>query len=345
MSLVSLSQEYQDRLQDGFNSNLTPKLVLKEFKREQAKALAKKLKTLDTEKEFLESIDKIKDIFTETKSSEKINLKQLAKNFFRSIENKTQKNYISTYSWLDFNKVVKPADEDIVIIAGRPGMGKTALALSLAIEYAENGKKGIIFSMEMGESQITNRIISQLSKIPLSKLLDGEILDEAMKDLSEACDVLYKLSENLSIVVGNASTDDILQELKTNKYDFVVVDYLQLLTSSMRLVDRVKEITQVSLELKRISTKFRTSIIALSQLSRNVESRADKRPMLSDLRESGQIEQDASIVLGVYREFCYNPNCQDKNLMEVSVIKNRNGALRNLKFNFLGWNQTITPTR
>ena len=341
-----VSDNYQALLQDAMDSDerLTPKLVLKEFKRNRARNLANNFNKLATQEEFLDNINKIKDIFTETESKNKYNLKELTKNFKENYGKKDFAKEIKTRNWLEFNKSIKPVPTDITLICGRPASGKTALVISLMLEYARNKKKGIFFSVEMSEDQLTNRMIAQTSGIPLSAIQAGDIRESAMDDLNRGIAELENLSPYIDIITGNATTDSILDEVRDSTPDYIVIDYLQLLSSSLKLSDRTKEVAQVSIEIKRIAVKHKIPIIGICQLSRAVESRTDKHPILSDLKETSQLEQDASIVAGVYREAYYNPNCENKTLMEVGVIKNRNGPLSNLKFSFIGFNQRITPT-
>lgn len=340
-----VSENYQALLQDAMDNDerLTPKLVLKEFKRNRARNLANGFNKLATKEEFLKNINKIKDIFSETESKNKYNLKELVQHFKENYKKKGFSKEIKTRNWLSFNKSVKPVPTDMTLICGRPASGKTALAISLMLEYARNKQKGIFFSVEMSEDQLSNRMLAQTSSIPLSAIQAGDIQERAMGKLEEGMKELEELSPYIDIITGNATTDSILEEVRDSEPDYIVIDYLQLLSSSLTLSDRTKEVAQVSIEIKRIAVKYKIPVIGICQLSRAVESRVDKHPMLSDLRESGQLEQDASIVVGVYREAYYNPETENKTLMEVGIVKNRNGPLSNLKFNFIGMNQTITP--
>jgi len=340
----AVSDSYRDVLEDTMREEvLMPKLVLKEFKRNRARNLANKFGELATQEEFLNNVNKIKSIFTETESQNKYNLKELAKNYLENYRKKDFVNFLKTKNWLKFNKNVRPVPMDVTYICGRPASGKTALALAMIIEYARQGYKCLFFSIEMSEDQLINRMLAQLSGIPLRAIQEGNIIPEAMRDLNDAMKEIEELSPYIEIITGNPSTDTILDEVRENKPDYIVIDYLQLLSSSLKLSDRTKEVTQISIELKRIAVKFKIQVMAICQLSRSVENRVDKHPMLSDLRESGQLEQDASIVITVYREAYYNPDCANKHLMEVGVIKNRNGSLANIDFTFLGFNQRITP--
>lgn len=344
--LETLHMEFQNKLQEAMESDyISPKLLLQEFKKEKARTLARELKTTNTKDEFLDKVDKIKSVFAETSLRDKINLRVLTDKFFKNIDNLDKMTFLKTKEWDSFNKVVKPTPGDMTIISGRPGSGKTAFALSLALQYAKMNKKGIFFSLEMGEEQIINRIMAQTSRVPLSAFQDKKMYmnlpEEAEKDIFVATEELYKLGDNLNIVSGNFSTDDILEEVKNSKPDYIVIDYLQLLSSSFNLSNRYSEVTQISIEIKKIAMKFKIPIIALCQLSRKVEERADRHPMLSDLRDSGQIEQDASIVLTVYREAYYKPDCEDSKLLEIDVVKNRNGSNNKIEFNFIGFNQFI----
>jgi replicative DNA helicase len=221
--------------------------------------------------------------------------------------------------------------------------GKTTFALSLALEFAKNGSKGLFFSLEMGEEQIINRMMSQLSLVPINKFQDSFEAKNLSKEehgrITNAVEEMQRLADNLQIISGNFSSDDILEIAENDKPEFIIIDYMQLLRATEGR-GRVEEITYLSMELKRIAMKLQIPIIELCQLSRAVEQRGDKKPILSDLRESGQIEQDASVVIGIYREAYYNEEA-DPEGMDCIVLKNRNGNTGTMPFKFLGAVQKV----
>lgn len=230
---------------------------------------------------------------------------------------------------------------DLVIVAARPSMGKTAFALNLLGNIALKQKKTVaFFSLEMGASQIVDRVISMVSEIPMFKitkwLLDGG-------DFTHIGDAVEKIGESNIFIddKGGATITELKSKLRRLKIehgrlDFVIIDYLQLMSwsSSKFAGNRVQEISEISRWLKELARELEIPIIALSQLSRGVEQRTEKKPQLSDLRESGAIEQDADSVLMLYREDYYDPDTDEKNIAEILVRKNRNGPTGEIKLLF-----------
>ena len=220
---------------------------------------------------------------------------------------------------------------DLIILAARPAMGKTALALNLALNAAVTSKKGVlIFSLEMGTSQLLQRLLAVESGVPLQKVRNGFLQEEEWGKLGIASGRLA--GANISIAdtpnVNVLEIRAIARRLKAaNKLDMIVIDYLQLINGSGKSDNRQQEISDISRSLKGIARELDIPIIALSQLSRAPELRADRRPMLSDLRESGAIEQDADIVLFLYRDDYYNEDSPDKGITEVIIGKHRNGPV------------------
>ncbi|MGL5098558.1 MAG: replicative DNA helicase [Fusobacteriaceae bacterium] len=229
---------------------------------------------------------------------------------------------------------------DLIILAARPAMGKTAFALNLALNAAMKSKKSILlFSLEMGKSQLLQRLLAVEAGVPLQKIRTGFLQDEEWGRLGIAS---AKLA-NSEIRIADVPNINVLEirsmgrKLKAaGKLDMIVIDYLQLISgsSSKNEGNRQQEISEISRALKGIARELDIPIIALSQLSRAVESRADRRPMLSDLRESGAIEQDADIVLFLYRDDYYNPDSEDKGVTEVIIGKQRNGPVGTAKLRF-----------
>lgn len=231
-------------------------------------------------------------------------------------------------------------NSDLMLLAARPAMGKTAFAINIAENVAVHGKKSVaVFSLEMSTSQLMNRIISSHAMISFNSLKNGDLSED---DWGKIIESIHTLSlTNLYIDDTPAITPSlILQKCKKlkkeKKLDLIVIDYLQLLTLSRRAESRQQEISEISRNLKKIAKELDVPIIALSQLSRACEQRADHRPMLSDLRESGAIEQDADIVMFLYRDEYYFPDSEKKNQAELIIAKHRNGETGTINLAWMG---------
>jgi replicative DNA helicase len=218
---------------------------------------------------------------------------------------------------------------DLVIIAGRPGMGKTSLALSIALQAARRWNKRIgIFSMEMSNEQVVQRLVSAETGIDSQRLRLGAIHDDEWPTFFQATSLL----STTQIFIDDTPAISAL-EMRTKArrlhaehgLDMIIVDYLQLMRGDLRSENRVQEISFISRSLKALARELNIPVVALSQLSRAVEARADRRPMLSDLRESGSIEQDADVVVFVYRDDMYDPDTEFPNIAELRVAKHRSG--------------------
>jgi replicative DNA helicase len=218
---------------------------------------------------------------------------------------------------------------DLIILAGRPGMGKTSLGLSIALQAARKWDKRIaVFSLEMSDEQLVQRLVSAETGIDSQRLRLGDIKDDEWSTLIQATNLLA----NTQIYIDDTPAISAL-ELRTKSrrlhaehgLDMVIVDYLQLMRGDFRSENRQQEISFISRSLKALARELNIPILALSQLSRQVESRHDKRPMLSDLRESGSIEQDADAVLFIYRDEVYNPDSEFPNIAEIILSKHRSG--------------------
>ena len=229
---------------------------------------------------------------------------------------------------------------DLILIAARPSMGKTALALNLALNASMKNNVVAIFSLEMSKEQIGKRLLSLYSGIDSHKLNTGELTEN---EIIEVAKVMDNLSE-IKLFIDDTAAISIL-ELRSKArrlmnergLDLIIIDYLQLMqgkSASRNEVNRQQEISEISRSLKALARELKVPIVALSQLSRGVELRADKRPLLSDLRESGSLEQDADIVIFLYREEYYNHETEDVNIAEVIVAKNRNGPTKSMKLYF-----------
>lgn len=231
-------------------------------------------------------------------------------------------------------------NSDLIIIAARPAMGKTAFALNLLLNVAKLENKAVLFfSLEMSTSQLYQRLLAIESGVPLHNIKNGFLDDDSWAKVGIATS---KLS-NTKIFIGDLPNVNVLEirsyarKMKSRgKLDLIVIDYLQLLKGTSRNGDnRQQEISDISRSLKSLARELDVPVIALSQLSRQVESRVDKRPVLSDLRESGAIEQDADIVAFLYREEYYIPETENKGITELIIGKQRNGPTGTVKLNFL----------
>ena len=230
-------------------------------------------------------------------------------------------------------------DSDLIIIAARPSMGKTALAISIAYNVAvKEGKSVAFFSLEMSKEQIVTRLIAQDSKIPLHNIRNGYLRPHEVDALIESADRIKEApfyiddTPSMTIVEMRAKA----RRLKLEKgLSLIIVDYLQLMKGIKETESRQQEVSEVSRSLKSLAKELNVPVIALSQLSRQVEQRADKRPQLSDLRESGSIEQDADVVIFIHRPEVYkkNPDPEERGIAEIIVAKQRNGPTG--KFNLV----------
>ncbi|WP_457677520.1 replicative DNA helicase [Thermovibrio sp.] len=230
---------------------------------------------------------------------------------------------------------------DLIIIAARPSMGKTAFSLSIAYNVGlKEGKTVAFFSLEMSKEQLITRLIAQDSKIPLHKIRDGYLRPDELKRVVESADMIGQASiyiddtPGISILEMRAKA----RRLKSEKgLDLIIVDYLQLMRGIRRTESRQQEVSEISRSLKALAKELNVPVIALSQLSRQVEHRADKRPQLSDLRESGSIEQDADIVMFIHRPEVYkkNPEPEEEGIAEIIIAKQRNGPTGTVKLAFI----------
>ncbi|MES2188295.1 MAG: replicative DNA helicase [Pseudomonadota bacterium] len=230
---------------------------------------------------------------------------------------------------------------DMVVLAARPSMGKTAFAINIAEHVALNeGLPVAVFSMEMGAAQLAVRIVGSIGRIDQGHLRTGKLTDDEWPRLTEAIERLRTISLHIDETPGLTSS-----QLRANarrlarqcgKLGLIVVDYLQLMSGSGSNGDnRTTEISEISRGLKMLAKELQCPVIALSQLNRSVEQRTDKRPMMSDLRESGAIEQDADIIMFIYRDDYYNKDSKEPGVAEVIIGKQRNGPTGTVKLAFL----------
>ena len=234
---------------------------------------------------------------------------------------------------------------DLFLIAARPAMGKTAFALNIALNVAKKyGKTVACFSLEMSREQLTMRLLANESFVELGKLLTGKLSEEEWTKLAMASAALsqtdLRVDDNPSITVAEINA----KCRRLDNLGLVVIDYLQLMQGSgygKTSDNRVNVVSDISRSLKIMAKELNVPVICLSQLSRGPEGRTDKRPMLSDLRESGAIEQDADEVIFLYRDEYYNENTEEKGVAECIVAKNRHGEVGTVKLQWVGQYQTF----
>lgn len=231
---------------------------------------------------------------------------------------------------------------DLIIVAGRPSMGKTAFALNVAENVAvETGLPVGVFSMEMGGTQLAMRMLASIGRLNSQSLRTGRMNDEEWSKLSVALGKLHEAPLYID-ETGGLSPANLRARARRlarqygGKLGLIVIDYIQLMSGNKQGENRATEVSEISRSIKSLAKELQVPIIALSQLSRKVEERTDKRPMMSDLRESGAIEQDADVILMMYRDDYYKQDSPDKGIAEVIIGKQRNGPTGTVKLAFLG---------
>ena len=337
-------KEYKSFLAEAFE---LPVVVLEENIDKYTKVLENRyykyciIELANTPNELIK--EKINELHSEVvkendKSIKVANIKDLESLFYESLE----ENEAVKTGRFRLDKYLKFTKRDLHIIGARPGVGKSAFALYIALMMAQFSR-GLFFSLEMPLKQIVQRIISNQTRIELDKLTNKEKFKELTADEKELVNVLFKkLLRKSSLILydGNFRIDELEEYIKNEKeingLDYIVVDYLQLVKSSKS--SRYEQITEVSIRLKQIAKDYDIAVIALSQLSRDIEKRVDKDIYLADFRESGQIEQDASTILGLTTE---PTEIEYKELMKVQILKNRQGQLGVMKYEYYKKNQTF----
>ena len=230
---------------------------------------------------------------------------------------------------------------DLILVAARPSMGKTAFVLNIAQHVAFKANKSVaIFSLEMSKEQLVNRLFSLESQVDSQSLRTGNLKDEDWEKLIESAGIIGKSKLIIDDTPG-ISISELRSKCRKFKLeqglDLIIIDYLQLMTGRVggRSESRQQEISDISRALKGLARELNVPVIALSQLSRAVEQRPDHRPMLSDLRESGAIEQDADVVMFIYRDDYYNKDTEMKNIAEIIIAKQRNGSIGTVNLTWL----------
>lgn len=242
----------------------------------------------------------------------------------------------------DLDKVIMGLNRsDLILLAARPGMGKTSFALNI-IEHVsvKEGLKAAFFSLEMTKEQLVSRMISMEGLIPGQTLRSGKLSDSEWFRLIDACEIIKNADIYIDDTPGITIPEIKSKLRRLNQVDLVVIDYLQLMSSAKRIENRVQEVSEITRNLKVMAKEFDVPLLTLSQLSRASEQRVDHKPLLSDLRDSGSIEQDADMVLFLYREGYYSPSeAADKgnlNSGECIVAKNRHGETRSVPLHWQG---------
>jgi replicative DNA helicase len=230
---------------------------------------------------------------------------------------------------------------DLIIVAGRPSMGKTAFALNVA-EYVaiDHGLPVAVFSMEMGGSQLAMRMLGSVGHLDQHKVRTGRLADDDWPRLTHA---IQKMQDAQLYIDETPALNSLELRARARRLarqcgqlGLIVVDYLQLMSASSSGENRATEISEISRSLKSLAKELKVPVIALSQLNRSLEQRPNKRPVMSDLRESGAIEQDADLILFIYRDEVYNPDSADKGTAEIIIGKQRNGPIGSVRLTFIG---------
>lgn len=294
----------------------------------------------DSEKllEFTE--ERLNDIRMGKSSEAIVSLKDVLVEEFEKLEKLNSENcdeilgLPTGYNDLDF-AITGLNKSDLILLAARPGMGKTSFALNIA-KYVSEKSKTVIFSLEMSKEQLAARLLSMEGKIAGNKIRRGKLNDDEWSRLIKASDGYSKSNLYIDDTAGITVNEMKARVRRLGDVSLVIIDYLQLISSSRRVSNRVQEISEITRELKIMAKELNIPIICLSQLSRASEQRLDHRPMLSDLRDSGSIEQDADIVMMLYRERYYKPldDRIDPNECECIIAKNRHGETKTIIFNW-----------
>lgn len=229
----------------------------------------------------------------------------------------------------------------LIVVGARPAMGKTAFALGMAANAAINARLPVlVFSLEMSHIELVQRLLSSEARVDASKMRNGRLTDADWEKITRAMTPLGDsdiwIDDNPNVTVMEIRSKARKLKAKTGKLGLIVVDYVQLMTGRNGAENRQVEVAEISRGLKILARELETPVIALAQLNRGLEQRADKRPMLSDLRESGSLEQDADVVLFLYRDEVYNAETQDAGIAEVIVAKHRSGPTGTVRLAWLG---------
>ena len=296
---------------------------------------------------FVDTEKQIFDIIQQNTSGEYVPIKDVVLNVLDKIEmaSKTKGNVTGIptgFIDLDY-KTAGFQPSDLILVAARPSMGKTALVLNIAQHMAFREDVTVaVFSLEMSKEQLVNRLLSLESRVDSQSIRTGNLTDEDWSKLIEGAGVIGKSHLIIDDTPG-ISVTELRSKCRKFKMEhnlgIIIIDYLQLMTGSKHSESRQQEISDISRSLKAVARELNVPVVALSQLSRAVEQRPDHRPMLSDLRESGAIEQDADVVMFIYRDDYYNKDTAKPNVAEIIIAKQRNGAIGTIE---LAWRPQYT---
>lgn len=286
---------------------------------------------------------KMFDLLLQQNTGDYVPIRQVVLNALDNIEKASKTSGSVTgvptgFTDLDYQTAgLQPSD--LVLVAARPSMGKTAFVLNIAQHIAFKAKKAVaIFSLEMSKEQLVNRLFALESRVDAQKLRTGNLNDEEWSRLIEGAGIVGDSQLIIDDTPG-ISISELRSKCRKYKIDhdigIIIIDYLQLMSGSGRSESRQQEISDISRSLKALARELNVPVVALSQLSRAVEQRPDHRPMLSDLRESGAIEQDADVVMFIYRDDYYHKDTEEKNIAEIIVAKQRNGPIGTVKLVWL----------
>lgn len=287
--------------------------------------------------------DKIFNLGNEMDSQKIFSIAEVANSIFLELKKKSLNPTLLGLpsGFYDLDSLIQGFQKsDLIIVAGRPSMGKTAFSLNLAFNIVKNSKLPVLFfSLEMSKEQIMYRLLSMETNISQTRLKNGKLSQKDWDRLNKVIKIISKLPFFIDDT-SNLSIEDIRSKLKTvlfeqKKVGLVVIDYLQLMQDlKIKNDNRVQELSKITRSLKILAREFDIPIIALSQLSRNIENRLDKKPLLSDLRESGSIEQDADLILMLYKNNYENLSYEKSNTIELIIAKQRNGPIGTIQLKF-----------
>ena len=283
-----------------------------------------------------EAEKKVFEITNSRSTSDYVPIRQIVKDAIEKIGIAAKTDGVVTgiatgFTDLDY-KTAGLQPSDLILIAARPSMGKTAFVLNIAEHICFRENKGVvIFSLEMSREQLINRLLSLESHVDSKSIRNGNLTPKDWEGLIEGASTIGEskliIDDTPGITIGELRSKCRKYKAENRDLSVIMIDYLQLMSGSGRSDSRQQEISDISRALKSLARELNVPVVALSQLSRAVEKREDHRPMLSDLRESGAIEQDADVVMFLYRDDYYNPDTEKKNIAEVIIAKQRNGPI------------------
>ncbi|MGA9380340.1 MAG: replicative DNA helicase, partial [Phormidium sp.] len=337
-----------DRTVSAINIDQYAKLIVDKYIRRKLIHVGHEITQLgyDTVKELPiildEAEEKVFGITQERPQQGLVSIGETAGYIYQEVEKRNQESAILPGLSCDFYDLDAMTGgfqrSDLIIVAGRPSMGKTSFSVSIAQNIAGKHRLPIaIFSLEMSKEQLVQRMLSSESQIESNRLRSGRISQNEWDALSRALGVLTELpiyiddSANITVTEMKSQARRLQAEIG-GELGLILIDYLQLMEGGGD--NRVQELSKITRSLKGLARELNVPVIALSQLSRGVEARTNKRPMMADLRESGSIEQDADLVVMLYRDEYYNPDTPDRGVAEIIITKHRNGPTGTIKLLF-----------